>query len=101
MTEHTLQLICIAEFKNQYERHGNGIIIPVPNELAAKRKDITICIGCSDTILIFRDRVVFAEFKVGENYQLPSQKDFEQRITALGYEYHIIRSLTQFKEILT
>ena len=41
-SEHILQLECIAWFRNSYERFGAGCIIPVPNELARKRKDIVI-----------------------------------------------------------
>lgn len=101
MTEHTLQLICIGEFRNEYERHGNGIIIPVPNELAAKRKDVVICVGCSDTILVFSGRVIFVEFKVGYNSQHLAQIEFQKYVEKLGYEYHIVRSLDQFKNLLT
>ena len=100
MTEHTLQLLCIAEFRNEFERHGTGIIIPVPNELAAKRKDFVICPGCSDTILVFSGRLVFCEFKVGFNSQQTNQIDFQKRVEKLGYEYYVVKSIESFKQIL-
>ena len=100
MTEHTLQLLCIGEFRNQYERHGAGLIIPVPNELASKRKDFVICLGCSDTILVFANRIVFCEFKVGYNSQQQNQIEFQKKVERLGYEYFVIKSLESFKTIL-
>lgn len=100
MTEHTLSLLCIGEFRNKYERHGAGIIIPVPNELASKRKDFVICLGCSDTILVMPGRIVFCEFKVGYNSQQQNQIEFQRKVEKLGYEYFVINSLESFKAIL-
>jgi len=100
MTEHTLQLTCIAEVKNKYERYGTGTIIPVVNELAVKRKDVTIKKGASDTIVVLFKRVLFVEFKVGYNNQSKDQIEFQKLIESLGFEYHLIRSLEQFKDIL-
>jgi len=96
MTEHQLQLECIAVYRNEKQRHGLGVIIPVPNELAAKRKDIEICVGASDIITV-SDKVRFNELKVGYNVQSPAQKMFQHLVESLGYEYHLIRSVQQFK----
>lgn len=101
MTEHTLQLLCIAEFRNRLERYEKGIVIPVPNELAYKRKDVIICEGCSDLILVLENKTIYCELKVGSNSQQENQIDFERRIKKLGHEYHIVRSLEQFKNLLT
>lgn len=100
MTEHTLQLECISYFRNHFERYGKGVVIPVLNELASKRKDLVICLGCSDLILVMNNRVIFCELKVGYNQQQQNQKDFEKVVNRLGYEYHLIRSLNEFKNIL-
>jgi hypothetical protein len=95
-----LQTECIAEFRNQFERYGTGVIIPVPNELARKRKDVMIKDGCSDLILVFENNVIFCELKVGANNQQQNQIKFQELVTSLGFEYHIIRSLEQFKELI-
>jgi len=89
---------CIASFRNAYQRFGNGVIIPVPNELAAKRKDIEICVGASDIITVL-DVVRFNELKVGYNSQSPAQIKFQKLVESLGYEYHVIRSVEQFNKI--
>jgi len=98
-SEHYIQTDSIALFRNEYERKGLGVIIPVPNELAAKRKDITIKEGCSDTIVLFNG-CHFVEFKTGYNNQSPGQKIFQSQVELLGYSYNIIRSVVEFKELM-
>lgn len=99
-SEHLIQISCIAYFRNEYERHGNGVIIPVPNELARKRKDVEIKLGCSDLIVVMPKRIAFMELKTGYNTQSDAQVKFQKEIESLGYEYHIIRSLEQFKKVI-
>ncbi len=100
MTEHTLSLVCIAWFKNEYERFGTGCVIPVPNELARKRKDIVIKDGCSDLIILLPSKVLFIELKVGYNSQQDNQINFESLVNNLGFEYYVVKSVEQFKSIL-
>jgi len=95
-----LQTECIAEFRNKFERFGKGVVIPVPNELARKRKDVIIKDGCSDLILVFKNKVIFCELKVGANNQQQNQIKFQELVTSLGFEYHIIKSLNQFKQLI-
>jgi len=100
-SEHLIQVRCIAEFRNEYERKGLGVIIPVPNELAAKRRDIAICIGASDLIVVLNGKVLFCELKTAYNSQSPAQIAFQATVQALGFEYKIIRSLEEFKEYIS
>jgi hypothetical protein len=100
MTEHTLQLTCIGIFRNEFERFKKGKIIPVPNELAAKRKDIEICRGCSDTILLFYGKAVFVEFKAGYNNQQQIQLDFQKDVELLGFEYYVVKTIEQFENLI-
>jgi hypothetical protein len=95
-----LQAECIAEFRNQFERFAKGVVIPVPNELARKRKDVIIKDGCSDLILVIKNKVIFCELKVGTNNQQPNQIEFQNLVTNLGYQYHIIRSLDEFRNLI-
>lgn len=99
-SEHYIQTECIAWYRNNYERFGKGVIIPVPNELAAKRKDVVICKGASDTIIIHGSEVLFVEFKTAHNKQLSHQLEFQSLVTKLGYHYYLIRSIEQFKEVI-
>ena len=93
MSEHDLQLNCIAWFKNQ----KIGEIIPVVNEATYKNKNFVINKGASDLIVILPKKVIFCELKVGNNKQSKEQLEFENRITELGYNYYLVRSLDEFK----
>jgi len=99
-SESFIQANCIAWFRNEYERHGKGVIIPVPNELAAKRKDVIIRVGCSDLIIALKGKVIFVEMKTAYNGQSDAQLEFQQSVEALGFEYKIIRTLEAFKELV-
>ena len=57
--------------------------------------------GVSDLILIHLGKVVFVEVKTPIGKQSVQQIDFEQRIKNNGFEYHLVRSLDEFKQILS
>lgn len=100
MSEHSLQISCIMWFRNEFERKGNGVIIPVPNELARKRKDVTICNGASDLIIVLNGLVLFCELKTAYNTQSPDQIKFESNIKSLGLNYTVCRSLSEFQKYI-
>jgi hypothetical protein len=89
--------------KNQEQRH---VIFSVPNGgtrniiEAKKMKATGLLPGVSDLIILQPNKILFIELKIEKGIQSTAQKDFQSRIEALGYEYHIIRSLEQFKQIL-
>lgn len=65
--------------------------------------------GVSDLIVIHATyshewglvrRVLFIEVKTETGKQTPQQIEFQERIKALGYDYHVVRSLDQFKAIV-
>lgn len=100
MTEHRLQLECIAYFRNHFERYGKGVIIPVVNEATYKNKNFEVCKGASDLLLVLPKGVIFCELKTATGVQSKSQKEFETNVTALGYKYVLVRNLEQFKNLL-
>lgn len=55
--------------------------------------------GVSDLIVVQPDRVMFVEVKDYKGLQRPNQIIFEQKVKALGYDYHLVRSLDDFKRI--
>jgi len=61
-------------------------------------KNIGLLSGASDTIICLPGKVLFVEFKTEIGNQSEKQKEFEQRVKDLGLEYHLIRSLEEFKE---
>ena len=56
--------------------------------------------GVSDLIVLMPNRAMFIELKNEKGIQSESQKDFEQSVTALGFEYYLIRSLEQFIDLI-
>lgn len=60
--------------------------------LQAGRPDLTYYTPCG--------RAVFIEMKTPTGTQSPEQKKYQQRVESFGYEYVIIRSVDEFKELI-
>lgn len=76
------------------------VLIPVVNEAAYNNRNQTILKGTSDLIAVTKEKVIFVEVKHGYNKQTKPQIVFERRVNALGYEYHIVKSVEEFKTII-
>lgn len=64
-------------------------------------KAIGVVKGPSDLIWVLHQGVtVYIELKLPNGTQQPEQKDFEQKVTARGHIYVIIRSFTGFKHLI-
>jgi len=106
MTEDQLQQKCVIEFKNNYQIKGLGLIFSVPNGgtrniLEAKKLKLTGQLaGVSDLVVLLYQKTIFFELKAEKGVQSDVQKLFETNVKKLGFEYHIIKSLEQFKNIL-
>lgn len=109
MTEDQLQQQIYTWYNNNYclKNHvPRHVIFSVPNGgsrnliEAKKMKATGLLPGVSDLIIIRPDKVLFIELKIEKGIQSESQKEFESRVKLLGYEYHIIKSLEQFKTII-
>lgn len=80
----------------------------VPNELGTNNalttmlsKATGLLSGVADTVVILPTKdLIFVEFKTDIGKQSPAQKDFEKRVTNLGYKYFIIRTFDEFKKII-
>lgn len=125
-SEEKLQSDCYIWFNNTYclKNHNPRLaMMLVPNEVAMKVRGLLISEGvnpriiskvigimhdsmkstglldgASDNIIIGHEKVAFVEFKIGNNTQQSNQKDFESRVTKLGHDYVVIRSLKEFQE---
>lgn len=90
--------------KNHNQRH---IIFSVPNGgsrniLEAKKMKLTGTLaGVSDLIIIQQNKTIFVEVKTEKGIQSDVQKDFQTRVSNLGFEYLIVRSLEDFKNKIT
>lgn len=84
------------------------MIFSVPNELSGNNAMATMQAkakglkrGVSDLVVILpTSQIIFVELKVGKNTQSESQKTFESNVQALGFNYHLVYSLEEFKKII-
>lgn len=56
--------------------------------------------GVSDLIVVLPNRVLFLELKTETGQQSDSQVEFECAISELGFEYYVIRSIDEFKNMI-
>ena len=103
MTEAQLQNEIVVFFRNEYQRHGKGLIFSVANESTYKNKIFKATgtlKGVSDLIVVLQNKTIFVELKTEIGVQSEFQKTFEINVKNLGQEYYLIRSLEQFKKLL-
>ena len=108
-TEERIQYEIVCWYRNNYclKMHSpQHLIFSVPNDgknLAEqmRKKSTGMMAGVSDFIVIQQNKVLFFEVKTETGKPQPNQKDFEASVTALGFEYHLVRSLEHFKKIIT
>jgi len=110
-TESKIQAESYKWFTNTYclkHHEPRCLMFSVPNELAGRNaratvfaKTLGLTAGVSDTIVMFPNQVIFLEFKTKTGRQSKKQKEFQYRVESLGQEYYIIRSVEEFKELIT
>lgn len=107
-SESKIQQDCYIWFTNTYclKHHEPRLLMfSVPNEgknaIEQSRKKATgMLSGVSDTIIVMPNKVLFVEFKDSKGKQSDNQKEFETRVNKLGFEYYVIRSLEDFKQLI-
>lgn len=97
--ESSIQTTCVSWFRLQYP---NYLCFSIPNggsrnriEAAHLKREGAMA-GVSDLIVITPNAVLFVEMKTAKGKQSEYQKEFEKRVTALGFEYKVCRSLQDF-----
>jgi len=108
-SESRIQQECVKWYRNTYcltHHNPRGIIFSVPNEGRNQTEQLMkiqtgLMSGVSDLIVITPlGRLLFIECKDDKGRQSDKQKDFEHQVTQHGYNYHLIRSLDEFQEII-
>jgi len=107
-TEAKVQQEMVVWFRNNYQRKGvdKGIIFSVPNERAGgfmAMKDLLLTgllSGVSDLIVVLKGKVIFVEVKNDKGKQSPKQVLFQQQVENLGFKYHLVRNLEDFKKCI-
>lgn len=101
--EDLIQQQVLIWYKNEYQRHGKGLFFSIPNGgsrnmiEAKKLKETGLMAGASDLILLHNSKCIFVEIKTQTGMQSEKQKEFESKVTFLGFEYWLIRDLETFK----
>lgn len=103
-TEAKIQQEIVVWFRNNYclKNHvPRCAIFSVPNEAEGKRemmykKSIGLFSGASDLIVLLPSKCIFVEVKTEIGRQSTNQKEFEQIVSDLGFDYLLVRSLEDF-----
>lgn len=100
-TEHEIQKSIVRYFRKEYP---NYILFSTNNEACYTRQtyfaEAGMLKGLADLVIVLPNKIIFVELKTTQGKQSKSQKDFETKITSLGYNYYIIKSLNDFKELI-
>lgn len=110
-SESSIQSSAVKWFTNNYclKHHSPQFFcFSVPNEAIQKMawkqintfKAMGLKSGVSDVIVLLEGKVLFVEFKTEKGTQTPSQKNFQDTVQMLGFDYHICRSLEQFQKMI-
>ena len=109
-SESALQQQIFNWYNNNYclkNIEKRGMIFSIPNGgtrhlmEAMTLKATGLLKGASDLIVILPNgKLMFVELKQPKGIQSLEQKDFESRVKILGFEYHIIKSLEEFKILI-
>jgi len=62
----------------------------------ARLKKQGVLAGVSDLVLVFPNRIIFVELKIGKNKQQATQKQFQSNVQMMGHEYYLIYSIDEF-----
>lgn len=109
MNEDILQAKIYKWYHNTYCTKLNNpkhCIFSVPNGgkrnkiEAVKLKATGLVAGVSDLIVIQPNRILFIELKIATGKQSQKQKDFQEVVQNLGFQYFVVRSLEEFKEVV-
>lgn len=99
-TEHNIQKSIVRWFRKEYSEY---IVFSTNNESCYNNSyflESGVLQGVSDLVIVLPNKVLFVELKTERGKQSKSQKEFEAKLISIGYEYYIIRSLEDFKELI-
>lgn len=108
-TEDFIQQSMVIWFNNNYclrNQQPRCLIMAIPNggrrdaREAKTFKNTGLLPGASDLEVIIPGKNLYVEVKTKIGTQSIEQKEFEIRVKELGFEYHLVRSLDEFKELI-
>lgn len=107
--EDEIQHKCYLWFNNTFclkNKSFRYLIFAVPNGghrhilEAMKFKNTGVLAGVSDLIVVLPRNVLFIEMKAENGRLSDSQKDFKERVEALGFKYFVCWSESDFRKVI-
>lgn len=103
--EERLQAQGYMWFHNTYP-HFRGLLCYNHNNSrnaieGAKNKAMGLQRGRSDMVLYLKGRAYMIEWKTEHGKQHGKQKEWQTTVEAQGFSYYIVRSVEEFKQIIT
>ncbi len=99
--EHKIQTGCVNWFRYIYD---DAIIYAVPNggrrnrETGSRLKAEGVLAGVADLTILSTAGTIFIEMKTENGHQSAAQKEFQTKVEAMGYHYHVCKSFDEFRE---
>jgi len=108
LSEGAIQQKCVMYYRNNYclkIHNPRHLIFSVPNDVKndierMRKVSEGLYSGASDLIILEPGVAKFVEMKTETGTQSKDQKQFQEIVEALGFEYYLIRSFEQFKSEL-
>lgn len=99
-----MQAACVKWLRNE-RPETRGLFFAVNNNSehigrAMIRKSIGTIAGVSDTIFLWKGKAYFIEFKTVKGRQSSEQKRWQKIVEDNGFNYYIVRSLDEFKNLI-
>jgi hypothetical protein len=104
LSEDRIQQEMVIWFRNHFLKE-KYVIFAVPNHGKAffeqlRKKYTGLLAGVSDLIVLLPNYPLFIEVKTPKGIQSENQKKFQKDVENLGFEYFIVRTLDEFKELI-
>lgn len=101
--ESIIQRQCVAWFRLF---HPKSLIFAIPNGGSRHRleainlKKEGVLAGVPDLQIITQGKTFFIEMKTPKGKQTPTQKEMQNKIQTLGFDYFVCRSFEEFQNIV-
>jgi len=104
MSEQQIQTACVKWLWNTHPE-TRGLFFAVNNNSehvarAMNRKAVGVVPGVSDTVFLWNGQAYLIEFKTLKGRQSDVQKRWEAKVTEQGFKYSLIRSESEFRELI-
>ena len=103
-SEERIQTMCYVWFNNEFPALRGLLCYNLGNSKnaiqGAKNRAMGLQRGRSDMVLYFNGTATMIELKTASGEQSDAQKDWELAVRIQGFEYHLVRSLSEFQKII-